>query len=185
AYKTLGQYLRHFGDLNAALYFYKASAGRAPDQERRANIAALIKAKRFTEANELWSPAHPQGKAGMISDSGFEEEGDLQEAGFGWSTVHPIQGFHLSLDPANPRQGRSSLKVDFDGNSDPASPVISQLVIVEPSTRYQLRFAARTESIVTGGLPQLVAKDGATNGLLGQSAELPQASNGWQEYSFE
>src|ERR1044072_5665312 len=128
AYKTLGQYLRHFGDLNGALYFYKASAGRAPDTERRANIAALIKAKRFTEAYELWSAAHPQGKAGVMSDSGFEEEGDLQEAGFGWSTAQPIQGFQLSLDPTNPRQGRSSLKVDFDGNSDPASPVVSQLV---------------------------------------------------------
>jgi tetratricopeptide (TPR) repeat protein len=185
AYKMLGQYLRHFGDLNAALYIYKSSAGRAPEQERRANIAGLIKANRFTEAYDLWFAAHPQGKTGILSDPGFEQEGDLQEPGFGWSTAQQVQGFQLSLDATSPRQGRSSLKVDFEGNSDPAAPVISQLVLVEPRTRYQLRFEARTENIVTGGLPRLVATDGTTKGLLGQSAELPQASNGWHEYSFE
>jgi hypothetical protein len=118
-------------------------------------------------------------------DSGFEEEGDLQEPGFGWRTVDNVQGFHLSLDTTNPKQDRSSLKVDFDGNSDPASPVISQLVLVEPRTHYQLRFAARTEGIVSGGLPRVVAIDGTSNNVLGQSAELSQATNGWRDYAFD
>ena len=185
AYKILGQYMRYVGDLNAALYVYKASAGLAPDQERRANISALIKAKRFADAYGLWVTKHPESKVGIIIDSGFEQEEDLQEAGFGWSAVYGIHGFQLSLDTTNPKQGRSSLKIDFEGNSDPAVPVISQLVLVEPRTHYQLRFAVRTEGIVSGSLPHLVAVDGANNKLLGQSEELPQATSDWREYSMD
>jgi len=185
AYQLLGQYLRHLGDLNAALYIYNRSAGRAPELERRANIAALIRAKRFKEAYALWVTGRQGSTAGVTIDSGFEEEGDLQEPGFGWRTVDKVQGFHLSLDTTNPKQGRSSLKVDFDGDSDPASPVISQLVLVEPRTHYQLRFAARTEGIISGGLPRVVAIDGTSNNVLGQSTELPQATNGWGDYAFD
>ena len=185
AYQLLGQYLRHLGDLNAALYIYNASGGRAPEPERRANTAALIAAKRFKEAYALWVPGRQGSTAGVMIDSGFEDELDLQEPGFGWRIVDKVQGFHLSLDISNPKQGRSSLKVDFDGNSDPASPVISQLVLVEPRAHYQLRFAARTEAIVSGGLPRVAAIDGTSNNVLGQSAELPQASNGWRDYAFD
>jgi len=183
-YQAIGRYMRHLGDLNAALYIFNASAGRAPEQERRANTAALIAAKRFKEAYALWVSGRQGSTAGVMIDSGFEEEGDVQEPGFGWRTVDKIQGFHLSLDTTNPRQGRSSLKVDFDGDSDPASPVISQLVLVEPRSHYQLRFAARTEGIVSGGLPRVVALDG-NNNVLAQSSELPQATNGWRDYSFD
>jgi len=184
-YQALGQYLRHLGDLTAALYIYNASAGRAPEQERRANVAALIVAKRYKEAYALWALGRQKSTAGMINDSGFEEEGDLQEPGFGWRTVDKVQGFHLSLDTTDPKQGRSSLKVDFEGDSNPASPVISQLVLVEPRTPYQLRFAARTEGILSGGLPRVAIIDGSNNNVLGQSGELPQATNGWRDYVFD
>jgi tetratricopeptide (TPR) repeat protein len=184
AYQTLGQYLRHLGDLEAALYIYDASAGRAPESERRANIAALITAKRFREAYALWARRRQGTSAGVLNDSGFENEEDLQEPGFGWRTVDKVQGFLLSLDTSDPKQGHSSLKVDFDGDSDPATAVMSQLVLVEPHTHYQLRFVARTEGIVSGGLPRIVVIDADSNNVLGQSAELPQATNGWRDYAF-
>jgi hypothetical protein len=185
AYLVLGRYLRHFGDLNAALYIYYASGGRAPEAERSENIAGLIAAKRFKEAYALWVPGRQGSKAGVLTDPGFEEEGNLQETGFGWRTVETVQGFHLSLDTANPKEGNSSLKVNFEGASDPAAPVISQLVLVEPHTRYQLRFAARTESIVSGGLPRIVINDGTSNNMLGQSAELPQTTGSWRDYAVD
>jgi tetratricopeptide (TPR) repeat protein len=184
AYQALGQYLRHLGDLEAALYIYDASSGLAPESERRANIAALIAAKRFREAYALWARQRQGTSAGAMNDSGFEKEEDLQETGFGWRTVDKVQGFLLSLDTNDPKQGHSSLKVDFDGDSDPAAAVISQLVLVEPHTHYQLNFVARTEGIVSGGLPRIVAIDADNNNVLGQSAELPQATNGWRDYAF-
>ncbi len=185
AYQLLGRYLRHLGDLNSALYIYNASGGLAPESERHDNIAALIAANRFKEAYDLWAPGRQGPTAGVMIDSGFEEELDLQEPGFGWRTLETVQGFQLSLDTANPKEGNASLKVDFEGNSDPASPVISQLVLIEPHTRYQMHFAARTESIVSGGLPRIVINDGSGNNVLGQSVELPQAAGSWRDYVFD
>jgi tetratricopeptide (TPR) repeat protein len=185
AYQALGQYLRHLGDLQAALYIYESSNGRAPESERRANIAALIGAKRFGEAYALWARQRQGTSPGVINDSGFEEEEDLQEPGFRWRTVDKAQGFNLSLDASDAKQGRSSLRIDFDGDSDPAAAVVSQLVMVEARTHYQLGFAARTEDIVSGGLPHVVVSDANSNNVLGQSAELPQATNGWRNYVFD
>jgi hypothetical protein len=185
AYLALGRYLRHLGDLDAALYIYESSAGRAPESERRANIAALIVAKRFGEAYALWARRRQGTTLGVMNDSGFEEEEDLQEPGFRWRTVDKDQGFHLSLDTSDAKQGRSSLRVDFDGESDPAAAVVSQLVVVEARTHYQLRFAARTERIVSGGLPFVAVIDANSNNVLGRSAELPQATNGWRNYVFD
>jgi hypothetical protein len=185
AYQQLGQYLRHLGDLDASLYMYESSAGRAPESERRANIAALIGAKRFGEAYALWVWRRQGTKVGVMNDSGFEEEEDLQEPGFRWRTVDKGEGFHLSLDTSDAKQGRCSLRVDFDGDSDPAAAVVSQLVVVESRTHYQLRFAARTEGIVSGGLPEVAVLDANSNKVLGQSAELPQATNGWRNYVFD
>ena len=91
----------------------------------------------------------------------------------------------LSLDTENPREGRSSLKVEFNGESDPAAPIIAQLVLVEPHTHYQLRFAVRTEEIVSGGLPGVVVIDAGNLQVLGQSGAFPQASNGWRDYTIE
>lgn len=184
-YQLVGQYLRHFGDLTASLYIFKNSAGRAPEQERRAIVTALIKAKRYSEAYELWAAGHAQVSRGVINDAGFEGEGDLQEAGFGWRTVDRVQGFQLSLDINNPKQGRTSLRVDFEGESDPAAPVISQWILVEPNARYRLRFAARTEALVTGGLPVVAVIDGTSDGVLAKSEALPQATTGWRDYVFD
>jgi hypothetical protein len=184
-YQLVGQYLRHFGDLTSALYIFKASGGRAPERERRANVTALINARRYQEAYDLWADKREGVAAGVINDAGFEGEQDLQEAGFGWRTGDNLPGAQLSLDPKDPRQGRLSLKVDFTGESDPARPVISQWILVEPGRRYQLRFAAKTEGIVTGGLPLVAVIDGTSGAVLAQSGALPQVSNGWHDYSFE
>jgi Tetratricopeptide repeat len=184
-YQLVGQYLRHFGDLNSALFIFNASAGLAPERERRANVTALLKAKRYREAYDMWAAKRVGVTSGMINDAGFEGEQDLQEAGFGWRTVDNVQGFHLSLDTNDPRQGLTSLRADFDGESNPVAPVISQWILVEPRAHYQVRFAARTEGIVTGGLPLIAVVDGASEGVLAQSVALSQNSNGWHDYVFE
>ena len=95
------------------------------------------------------------------------------------------QGFHLSLDRANPKEGHSSLKIQFDGASDPASPVITQLVLVEPRAHYQLRFAIRSEDLVSGGLPRVVLIDADADKVLGQSDQFSKATDGWQEYTID
>jgi hypothetical protein len=184
AYQALGQYFRNRGEVAAAIAMY-ASAGGAAGRERRTYLSELIAAKRFKEASGLWAIEHPANIVGLMIDPGFEEEGNLEEPGFGWRTDEKTRGFHLFLDTSGPKEGRSSLGVEFNGDFDPGSPVISQLVLVVPRTLYQLHFAARTEAIVTGGLPFVVVIDGNTNNVLGKSAAFPQATNGWRDYTID
>src|SRR4029453_5917575 len=92
-------------------------------------------------------------RVGSVVDSGFETEGNLKLAGFCWRSAENTQGFQLSLDTANPKEGRTSLKVEFKGDTQPDASVISQLVIVEPNSRYQASFSCRRDSLFRGGLP--------------------------------
>ena len=62
---------------------------------------------------------------------------------------------------------------------------MSQLVLVEPSRRYRINFASRSQDVVTGGLPLLVVSDAADSRRLGQSAPLAKGNSDWQPFSFE
>ena len=184
SYEALARYFRQRGEANAAIAMY-AAAGTAARDERRAFLAELISAKRFKDASDLWAVDHSAIAIGAMLDPGFEQESDPNEPGFGWRLGQRAEGFHLSLDAADPRSGRSSLRVEFSGNSDSSAPIISELVLIEPHTRYQMRFAARTEGIVSGGLPLIAVVDANTGGVVEGSEDFPQATNGWRDYLID
>jgi len=77
------------------------------------------------------------------------------------------------------------LRVDFNGVSDPGAAIISQLILVEPRAHYELRFAARTEGIVSGGLPYVVVFDAGSNNVLGQTSAFTKAKTDWQDYVID
>jgi hypothetical protein len=185
AYQELGQYFRQRKEVGAAIAMY-AAAGSAAEAGRKSFMRELIAAKRFKDAANLWAVGHQPGAApGLMIDPAFEQERDLDEPGFGWHLGEKRQGFRLSLDTNDPREGRSSLKVEFSGDSDPSSPVISQLVLIEPGAHYQLRFAVRSESIVSGGPPLLAVMDPDDNKILSRSDQFPRATDGWREYTID
>lgn len=185
AYRALGDFFKKEKQIAAAVAMYAAAASGATEEDRRTSLAEIIAAKQFKEAYALWAVGRQAGGPGAMFDPGFEGESDLYEPGFGWRTVDNSQAFQLSLDTADPGQGRSSLRVDFRGDSDPGSPIISQLVLVEPHAHYQLRFVARTDGVVTGGLPWVVVIDANSTNALGQSSGVPQGTNAWREYTVD
>jgi hypothetical protein len=64
--------------------------------------------------------------------------------------------------------------------------VISQLVLIEPHTHYQLHFAARTAELVSGGLPRVLVIDTGNQQVLAQSPEFPrETNNSWQEFTID
>ncbi len=183
-YKALGQYFRQRQEVGPAIAMYEA-AGSDSEQDRRSYLAELIAAKRFKDAASLWKVGRQEGAApGVMTDPGFEQESNLKDPGFGWRLSEKDTGFHLSLDTNNPRQGRSSLKIEFKGDSDPSSPVISQLVLVDPVAHYQLRFSVRSEGLVSGGLPLVVVMDAGDSKVLGQSDKFPPTDS-WHEYIID
>ena len=183
SYLALAQFFRKHDQFEPAISMYQA-AGRTADQERQLYVAELIKKKDYQKAYLLWSNKSPDIQAvGAIIDGGFEQENNLDGVGFGWRSASR-QGVNLSLDPNRPHGGQASLRVDFDGNSDPGTPLISQLVLIEPDTRYQLRIAARAEEIVSGGLPVVLVIDGNSGEVLGKASEISQIS-AWREYTID
>ena len=183
-YLALGQSFRQKHEFDAAIAMYIA-AGSGAVEARRAFLGELIAAKRFNEAASLWSADHPNPvKPGVMIDAGFERESNLRE-GFGWSLGEKVEGFRLGLDASNPREGNSSLKVEFEGNSDPFSTIVSQLVLVEPNAHYQLGFAERTDELLSGGLPLIVIIDANQNKIVSESEPFPKATGGWREQQIK
>jgi tetratricopeptide (TPR) repeat protein len=175
----------------AALAQYRA-ADAVAEPERQALINELLTAKGYAEAYEVWATGEhynrtkPSGP-GQITNGSFEEQLRFDESGFAWQFVRNPAAVQFSLDTTEPNAGTHSLRLEWNGNSAPTPPVASQLVLVEPNTRYRLSFAVRTQEIVSGGLPivVLIDKNVGDDRPLAQSRALPKGSVGWQDYSLE
>ena len=187
SYIALGQYLKKRGEVDEVIAMFSTAGGNAEVARARDQyLAELITAGKFKEAYALWTATHASDAApGVLNNPGFEQEIDLAAPGFGWRLESKAPTLSLSLEGANPREGKSSLRIEFNGNSELGVPVITQLVLVEPHTRYQIHFALRTEELVTGALPHVIVFDAGSNGVLGRSDAFPQESHGWRDYAID
>jgi tetratricopeptide (TPR) repeat protein len=187
SYHALASYFRKQGQIDAAISMYEAG-GDAAQTDRKAYVGELISTKHFKEAYALWSygqPANSKDPVALIIDSGFEQEAQLDEPGFGWRGTQKPPSLTMGLDSVDPKEGRSSLRVDFNGDSATGVPIISQLVLIQPKTDYQLRFYFRTEGVVSGGVPRISILDAGDNHLLGQSGGLTQTTAGWLDATID
>lgn len=189
----LARFLFKHGKTAEGVAHYRA-AGTVSDEDRNSLLEELLSAKRFREAYEIWSGGRgPQGAAKLSSDSygiadgSFEALKSLDQPGFGWRRRRDLQGVAISLDAREPHSGKYSLRLDYQGNSNANAPVVSQLVPVEPDSHYRLSFTARTQDVVSGGLPLIIVTDAGSDReqKIAQSTPLPKNSNGWQEYVIE
>ncbi|MGH9931055.1 MAG: carbohydrate binding domain-containing protein [Pyrinomonadaceae bacterium] len=163
-------------------------AGNVPDAIKRELLDQLLAKGAFKEAFDVWqSTQEPQAKkkqAGpLIYDGGFEGSLFFDEGGFGWRVLRNSQATSILLDSSQPHSGSKCLRVEFRGNSTPS---LSQLILLEPSKRYKINFASRSQDVVTGGLPFLLVSDASGDSKrLGQSSPLAKGTSNWQPYSFE
>ncbi|HEY6230392.1 MAG TPA: tetratricopeptide repeat protein [Pyrinomonadaceae bacterium] len=180
----LAQYFRAHQQVDAAIALYSA-LGPVEAPYRTSYVADLIGAKQFKDAAKVWAVGRTGTVGtGVVNDAGFEQESDLKEPGFGWRIGDRAEGFQLSLDANNPKEGRSSLKVEFKGASDPGALIIGQFVLVEPQAHYSLKFAARSAELVSGGAPMLFILDAATGQILAASEPI-RAKGNWEDYKID
>jgi hypothetical protein len=192
----LARFFAKRGSADAAVRMFREAGhgGEVSDQNRRAIVSDLLGRKRFEEAYEVWSSGGaesagaarlPSRGAAMI-DGGFEGDVLLDEVGFGWQIKSNAQTVRVSLDADAPRTDSRSLRVDFNGVSSPALKIVSQIVLVEPGTRYRLSFAGRTQSLSTGGPPVIDVVDlSGESRALARSKPLPPGASQWQDYTLE
>jgi Tfp pilus assembly protein PilF len=186
---TLAVLLAKRGKTEEALRLFRA-AHRVSDDERRQLLAELLTANHFHAGFEVWATGRSaiaaDNGATTMFDGGFEQGWPSDELGFGWVRMRDTQALRLSFDSQQPRSGRASLRIDWNGNSDPSQSLLLQLVTVQPRRSYRLSFAARTQAIVAGGSPEVLVIDAENNGGgLAQSLALPLGTNDWGNYTTE
>jgi hypothetical protein len=193
AHLALARFFLRHGKTSEGLAQFRAAGDLVPAEERRALLTELLAAHRFNEAYEVWSAGRVSNDKklssvnGSLINGGFEDDISLNEPGFGWQLPQGMQGVQAAQDTAAPRAGERSLQLAWNGNNTVEAPYLSQLILVQPDSRYELRFAARTEKVVTGGLPLLMLTDanGQDARTLGRPVMLPQGTSDWQDYSIE
>jgi hypothetical protein len=141
----------------------------------------------FKEAFEIWITSHgsrAEQTAPSIYDGGFEGSLSFGERGFGWRVPRDLPATSISLDASQPHTGAKSLRIDLNGIAN--AGWLSQLILLEPSRRYRINFASRSQGVVSGGLPYLVVMDASnTPKQLGQSPALAKGTTDWHLYNIE
>ncbi|MBC8030755.1 MAG: tetratricopeptide repeat protein [Pyrinomonadaceae bacterium] len=189
AHLALATFFARHGKAAEAINHVRA-AGDLSNEQRRTLLNELLATRNFSEAYTVWSSGrkagNPEGLS-AIANAGFEETISLDDRGFGWQVGIDPETVQTTLDPSAPHSGSYSLRLDWSGDSDPLAPIVSQLVLVEPNTRYRLSFAARTHELLTIGLPVVAIADPSSDNqvILQQSDSFSRGTSGWQSYAVE
>jgi tetratricopeptide (TPR) repeat protein len=185
---ALMKYFIKRGEISRAIGQFRIAGGISLE-DRQALLKDLLAAKRYKEAYEVWLTiaGEIEGGSFLIRDGSFESPISRDDLGFGWQPARDTQTLRVSLDSNNPHSDEQSLRLDFNGDSNPSQSLLTQLVLIEPNMRYRLSFAVRTEELVTGGLPLITVSDASSKGnqTLGQSSPFKQSSTEWQEYTVD
>ena len=113
----------------------------------------------------------------LITNGGFEKE-KILGGGFDWKIVN-LPGVDISFDHSVVFEGKSSLKITFNGKENVDFQHIYQYVALKPNTDYMLRSHMKTKGITTkSGLK--IEISGVGTGFHGASESLI-GDNGWKE----
>ncbi|HEX8749166.1 MAG TPA: hypothetical protein VF717_18465 [Pyrinomonadaceae bacterium] len=187
---ALARFFVRKGKIREALAHFKL-AGDVSDKERRSLLQELVAAGHYREAYEVWISGQggdsnlPSSGMEALIDGSFEKSIDLEETAFGWRIPRSLEGVQASLDQGEYKEGAQSLLLEWKGNTNPSLQVVSQLIQVQPGTRYQIKFSARTSKIVTRGLPVIVISDVVKGIRIAESTPLEKNSNAWGDNSVE
>jgi hypothetical protein len=181
---TTVRFLIRNGAAGEGVRLLRESTAAPSEESKRALLKDLLAAGDYADAYDIWSGGRGGGR-GAVTDGGFEAEARTDDEGFGWHFAQGSTGVRLSLDADSPRQGARSLRVEFNGGSEPSAASVSQLVLVEPGARYRLSFSARTKELVTGGLPFVQVSSAAKGEALASSPALAPGTSDWRDYSVE
>jgi len=185
---ALANYLARHGKGSDAIRLVRYAGDAHDEGERellRQTVAALVGAKQFPEAYDVWCASHACSKEKTTGEqflNGDFVEGILQnDPGFSWQ-LSSVQNVSVSIDTAGPAAGSRSLNFDFNGASNPAAYLLYQLIVVRPRTGYSLAFVAKSNNIVSGGQPIITVFDASSGKSLGQSSPIATGTADWKQY---
>lgn len=163
----------------------------AEQQANRAIGESLMKTmfelQLFTQALEIWNELAlndaTRGKVGQILDGGFEQSLSQASAGtFGWQ-IKSGQQSQASIETAGPHGGAHSLRLLFKARAN-IDLSVSQLVVVEPNTQYDLAAFVKTSKLESANLPVVEILDAANQTVLATSQSAPGGTVDWQHLAI-
>ncbi len=165
--------------------FRRVKSMSAPNADRL--MYKLIESKFIGEAFEVWSRTHCAAcKPGLLVNNSFEDDINVEQSGFGWQIPTTSPNVTLSVDASEHESGARSLRIDFHGASNSAIALASQLVILNPGTRYRLSFQALTKSFVSSAAPLVSVIDASNESasVLGQTPTLSDVTS-WRSFTID
>ena len=172
----------------AALAQFRSTAVK-PEKKTESLLEELLKAKAFNEAFEVWAHLRgiPTTDPGGLRDGSFEGVLTVGQTGFGWQIPPDLVNVTMSIDEAEHQSGARSLRTDFRGNSNPTAPLVIQIILVKPLTRYHFGLSALSKEFVSAAHPVITLVDSSDpkNVVLAQSPPLLSDPNVWREFAVD
>jgi len=162
------------------------------DEERRLvkqTIRLLLSAQEFAAAFETWKLSHSALAKNIekeqIVNGDFLDPIPLDDPGFGWQ-LQSNPAVSVAIDTYGPNPGTRSLRIEYAGDNSPSTPLVNQLILLQPGKRYSLSFMAKADNLVSGGRPVVVAltANGNPPKILGESDPLSMRGDEWSRYTF-
>ena len=151
--------------------------------ENRDELMRLLNASRSPD--EIVGLVTVARKLEEILNSGFEESLVLHESMNGWIVSQRQKNPKLAIDVSERLGGQRSLQISFEGEWEAGSPLISQMIAVNPDVTYRLSFGVKTKDLATGGPPRIVLTDTTGSQILAQSEPFPSPNASWQTMTVE
>ncbi len=206
--KDAAQIEKLAGDLpetRASLAYFFAAHGHAADALRNWNLLSdgdksanytigkgialgLYQQRHFAQALEFskQNGNDAGANAGVVTNAGFETPiTDVGTSWFGWQITRNDPKIELAADTKVKHLGDRSLKVTFRSYIKPSLANIVQTVVVEPKTRYHLRFFVRTENLKSVGGLMIETANANDDKSIVQSKPFQMGTNDWQEVNVE
>jgi tetratricopeptide (TPR) repeat protein len=152
-----------------------------------AYVDALTAADHIPEAVRVWdelladtgrSAAKPEGE--LCTNGDFET--DLPNAGLDWR-LGSDSGYKIQVDNLVAQHGSRSLRVTFDGSTNPDFGAVAEIVPVEPGREYLFTGHIKTENITSDSGPRF--EIAASSPVVGERFSLRTAdrlgTNTWEE----
>jgi tetratricopeptide (TPR) repeat protein len=152
------------------------------DNARVAFIQFLTRKRQFRGAYNVWSTVADVRESHLFN-GGFEEPLVFDGLELGRWVLSNDRKNKLAIDVSEKFIGTRSFQITFDGDWNPATPLLSQTILVDPSKTYHVSYSLKTKDLVTGGPPVLTVNDATTNQLLGKSENFP-STNSWLTLNF-
>ncbi len=187
----VGRFLAKHGKPREAVQLFHSTGGIA-EADQRALVKELVAAKQFVSAYEVWSSGrsaagpNTDGLA-SVTDGGFENKIIKDDPGFGWQVNVEVPTARISVETTVRQEGARSLRLEWNGDSNSFSQLVTQTVLVSPNTQYVLTFQALGKGLVSGGMPVIVVSDASSNEYkaLAESQPISDGERDWMEYKIE